>query len=284
MLIERLTHYAYLMRLHKPIGILLLLWPTLWALWLAAHGQPDSKILFIFIAGVLLMRSAGCILNDFADRHIDVHVERTKMRPLATGKISARSALLLAASLMLIAFLLVLQCNILTILLAIAGAMFAVIYPLLKRITHLPQLGLGVAYNWGIPMAFAAITGSVPTSAWFLFLAAMFWPLIYDTQYAMVDRQDDLKIGVKSTAILFAAADKLVIGLLQITFVCMLMLAGILFTLPMIYYISLILVCILFFYQQWLIRMRDTNKCFNAFLNNNWVGLIIFAGILMSYQ
>lgn len=280
---ERLPQYFFLMRLDKPIGILLLLWPTLWALWLASAGQPNNDILFIFVAGVFLMRSVGCVLNDIADRHIDGHVERTKLRPMASGKVTVTEALVLAAVLLSLAFFLVLVCNLLTIQLAFAGAAFTAFYPLMKRFTHLPQLGLGVAFSWGIPMAFAAVTGGVTLSTWFLFFTALVWPIIYDTMYAMVDRSDDVKIGVKSTAILFDTMDRLVIGLLQLLFVVMLVIVGLMFRLYAIYYLCLVFVTLLFIYQQWLIKDRSPNKCFHAFLNNNVVGLVIFIGIFSSY-
>lgn len=279
---ERLLQYAYLMRLNRPIGILLLLWPTLWALWLAAEGWPDRKILVIFVAGVVLMRSAGCIMNDFADRHFDGHVQRTRQRPLASGKVSVREALCLAAMLSLIAFILVLQCNWLTVSLSIAAAGFALGYPFLKRYTHLPQLGLGVAYSFGVPMAFAAVTGSVNADAWFLFASAMVWPVIYDTMYAMVDKNDDIKIGVKSTAILFGALDLWIIAGMQIVFVTLLINVGAIFNLHAYYYLSLIVVCLLFIHQLFLIRERERDACFKAFLNNNWVGLVIFTGIFLN--
>lgn len=281
---QQLKQYAYLMRLNKPIGILLLLWPTLWALWLANHGTPSPKLLFIFIAGVILMRSAGCVVNDFADRHVDGHVARTKHRPLATGQVSVTEAIILAGLLGLMAFLLVLTCNTLTILLAFVGAALAIIYPFLKRITHLPQFGLGLAFSWGVPMAFAASTGRVDLSAWLLFFTCVLWPVIYDTLYAMVDRNDDLTIGVKSTAILFNEMDKLIIVLLQCLFLVAMVMVGLMFNLRAIYYASLIIAAILFLYQQWLIKDRTPMLCFRAFLNNNWVGCVVFLGIVLSYQ
>ncbi len=281
---ERLLRYAYLIRLNKPIGILLLLWPTLWALWLATAGSPDTTILVVFIAGVILMRSAGCILNDLADRQFDGHVRRTRERPLASGKVTPKEAWLLAGILSCCAFLLVLIfCNRLTIVLAIVGAGLALIYPLLKRVTYLPQVGLGVAFSWGVPMAFAAEVGEIDISGWFVFLTAVIWPIIYDTMYAMVDKEDDVQIGVKSTAILFADMDRLIIGLLQTLFVVMLIIIGLMFMLTQIYFAAIMITGILFIYQQWLIKDRVSDKCFRAFLNNNWVGLVIFAGILLSY-
>lgn len=277
-------HHIRLARLDKPIGIFLLLWPTLWALWLAGAGRPDNKILFIFIMGVVLMRSAGCVLNDFADRKFDGFVERTCKRPLATGEVSSFSALALASCLLLLAFLLVLQCNPYTIFLAFIGAGLAIIYPLLKRVTHLPQLGLGLAFSWGIPMAFAAQHNTVSLSGWFLFLTGIIWPVIYDTMYGMVDKDDDIKIGVKSTAILFSAMDTMVIALLQVLFIVMLVIVGLMFELHSVYYASLTVVAGLFFYQQWLIRSTDKKNFLRAFLNNNWVGSVIFIGILLSYM
>lgn len=280
---ERLPQYARLMRLNRPIGVFLLLWPTLWALWLASDGRPNYTILFVFVLGVFLMRSAGCVVNDVADRNFDGRVKRTRERPLASGKVTTLEALILAALLSLMAFSLVLLCNPLTIGLSFIGAALTAIYPLMKRYTSLPQFGLGLAFTWGIPMAFAAQTGVLDLAAWFLFLTGIIWPVIYDTMYAMVDKNDDLKIGVKSTAILFDAMDKLIIGLLQILFIAMLIIVGLMFNLKSYYYLCLIAVACLFLYQQWLIKDRDPQKCFHAFLNNNWVGFAIFMGILSSY-
>jgi 4-hydroxybenzoate polyprenyltransferase len=269
------------MRLDKPIGIYLLAWPTLWALWLSAHGRPNIKVLFVFLAGTILMRGAGCIVNDVVDCKFDRHVERTKNRPLASHKVSVRNALLLASLLSAIAFLLVLTCNALTIFLALIGAMAAIIYPFLKRVTHLPQLGLGMAFSWGIPMAFAAETGEVGINAWILFLGSVIWPVIYDTMYAMVDREDDLKIGVKSTAILFDRMDKVWIVILQGLMLCLFVTVGFVFNLNTIFYVTLTIVALLFAYQIWLIKDRNPKQCFAAFLNNNWVGLVLFLGILV---
>lgn len=277
----RLPHYLQLIRLHKPIGILLLLWPTLWALWLGSAGQPDTKILLVFLLGTILMRSAGCIMNDIADRNIDGHVLRTRERPLVTGKVSMKEACCLMIFLSGSAFGLVLLCNLLTIFLAILGAMLVMIYPFMKRLMQLPQLVLGVAFSWSVPMAFAATSDNIPYSAWFLFLTCILWPLIYDTFYAMVDREDDTQIGIKSSAILFGANDKMIIGLLQIIFLSMLVQVGILFALNIFYYLALVATGLLFIYQQWLIKNRDRESCFAAFLNNNWVGLIIFLGIYL---
>lgn len=275
--------YIHLLRLHKPIGIFLLLWPTLWSLWLAGNGKPDLLITCIFITGVIVMRSAGCIINDIADREFDKNVERTRERPLASGKISIRSACVLFGMLLLIAFLLVLFLNRLTLYLAFVGAALAIIYPFMKRFTHLPQFGLGLAFSWGVPMAFSALTNIVPAKAWVLFSAAVIWPVIYDTLYAMVDRSDDIKIGVKSTAILFDAHDRLIIGILQFIFIALLIECGFLFALKAPYFISLFIAAVFFIYQQWLIKNQVREKCFRAFLNNHWVGMIIFIGIAMSY-
>jgi 4-hydroxybenzoate polyprenyltransferase len=273
MLPQRLYQYARLMRLHKPIAILLLLWPTLWALWLASDGVPDVGLLTIFVIGGVLMRSAGCIINDYTDRHIDARVRRTRDRPLVTGTVSRSEALLLAAFLAAGAFLLVLQCNALTIALAIIGAGLTIIYPFLKRITHLPQCWLGIAFTWGVPMAFAAVTGTLNPAAWWVILTALLWPIIYDTMYAIADREDDIKIGVKSTAILFGKYSKTIIGALQLLFIVMLSIVGLLFQLGIAFYISLLISCMLFLYQQWLIKDNDPT---------NWVGASIFSGILLS--
>ena len=279
----RLKNYALLIRLDKPIGILLLLWPTLWALWLAGHGHPNSQIVAIFIAGVVLMRSAGCAVNDFADQHVDLHVARTHTRVLASGRIKSREALAIAAMLALIAFLLVLFCNPLTIALSFIGALLAITYPFLKRITHLPQIGLGFSFAWGVPMAFAAEHNTIPPNAWLVFAIAVLWPIIYDTMYAMTDRIDDKKIGVKSTAILLGDRDVLVLVLLQFIMMLLLVMMGFLFHLHTIYFISLIVVVVLFSYQFLLIRNRDPAACFKAFLNNHWVGFTIFIGLFLSY-
>lgn len=273
-----LRPYIELTRLHKPIGIFLLMWPTCWALWLAAGGMPPLSILLIFLSGVVLMRSAGCIINDVFDRHIDRHVERTRSRPLARGVIKVRHAVMLAAVLALLAFILVMFCNHLTILLSFAGAFFAVTYPLLKRITHLPQLGLGVAFSWGVPMAFAAVSGEITSNAWLIFTAALLWPVIYDTMYAMADRADDVKIGVKSTAILFGKYDVFILACLMIGFLALLTFAGMWFDMNRYFYITLLITGALFVRQLWMIRHRDPAKCFHAFLQNNLIGLVIFIG------
>lgn len=279
----KLQQYAYLMRLDKPIGVWLLLWPTLWALWLSCQGMPSYNILFIFILGVLLMRSAGCIMNDLADQSFDAHVKRTQLRPLVSGTVGHMEAMILMIVLALLSLFLVLQCNWLTIQLAVIGAGLAILYPFLKRVTHLPQLGLGIAFSWGVPMAFAAETGRVSFSTWYVFLTCLIWPVIYDTMYAMVDREDDLKIGVKSTAILFKTKDTLLIGLLQLFFILMLVNLGRIFHLHVMYQVSVMIVGFLFLYQQWLIKDRHPQYCFRAFLNNHWIGLVIFIGIVLSY-
>jgi 4-hydroxybenzoate polyprenyltransferase len=270
----------YLTRLHKPIGILLLLWPTLWALWLAKHGAPDWRIVSIFVVGVVLMRSAGCVINDIADRHVDKHVERTRDRPLTSGKLSLRAAWGVFFILLTAAFLLVLCLNRFALALSFIGAALAVIYPFMKRFTHLPQLGLGLAFAWGVPMAFAAETNAIPLPAWELFFAAALWPIIYDTMYAMVDRNDDVKIGIKSTAIFFGRYDRLVIGIMQIIFLLLLVDIGTRFDLTTYYFGSLFFAGLLFIYQQILLKSCDRAAYFKAFLNNHWVGMVIFLGIL----
>lgn len=277
--IARLRPYVLLMRLDRPIGILLLLWPTLWGLWLAADGRPDQWVFIVFFAGVVLMRSAGCVINDYADRDIDPHVARTQNRPIASGQVSAKSALLLFAGLCLVALLLVLTLNWLTIGLSVIAAFLAASYPFMKRFTHLPQAYLGAAFGWAVPMAFAAQTGSVPAVAWLLFVITLIWAIIYDTPYAMVDREDDLTIGVKSTAILFGQHDRLIIGALQIMMLAALLALGLWQGLAWPFWISLTITAGLFLYQQWLMRKREPEGCFTAFLNNNWVGLTLFFGI-----
>ncbi|RKF13165.1 4-hydroxybenzoate octaprenyltransferase [Alginatibacterium sediminis] len=284
MLKQKLTSYAQLMRLDKPIGTLLLLWPCLWALWLAAEGVPDIKVLVIFCLGVIVMRSAGCVINDYADRKLDGHVKRTANRPLASGQISSREALLLFASLLLLAFVLVLQLNSLTIALSFAAAALAFVYPFMKRFTHLPQFVLGLAFSWAIPMAFAAQTGAVPAYAWLLLLANVLWTVVYDTMYAMVDRDDDLKIGVKSTAILFGRRDKLAVALLQLGFLLCLFWLGQQLRLSLVFQLSLLVAFFMFIYQQYLIKDRDRALCFKAFLHNNQVGLVVFIGIAAVYS
>lgn len=271
------------MRFHKPIGIYLLLWPTAWALWIAGKGHPNLKIVLIFIAGVIIMRAAGCVINDFADRHIDDKVTRTKNRPIATGKIPAKNALILFGLLMCAAFTLVLFTNRLTILLAIFAAGFATLYPFTKRFTHFPQVVLGIAFAFSVPMSFSAITQALPMTCWLLMFATIFWTVAYDTQYAMTDREDDLKISVKSTAILFGRYDNFIIGMLQAGVIALLIYIGVKEQLKWPFYCSLIVATAFFFYQQTLTAKRQSTQCFQAFLNNHWVGMIIFLGIIGSY-
>ncbi|GAA5524687.1 4-hydroxybenzoate octaprenyltransferase [Microbulbifer aestuariivivens] len=275
--------YWHLARLDRPIGSLLLLWPTWWALWLAAGGWPGLHLFAVFTLGVLLMRAAGCAINDFADRNIDGQVKRTAARPLATGQATAKGALLLFGGLCLLAFLLVLTTNRLTILLSLPAVALAFCYPFAKRYTHLPQVVLGAAFSMGIPMAFAAVTGEVPALAWLLYTANLLWTVAYDTFYAMVDRDDDLKIGVKSTAVLFGDMDRAMTGSLQVMALFALLLTGQRFELGAFYFLGLAVAAGLFAYQQWLIRDRERDACFRAFLNNNWVGAAVFAGIALHY-
>jgi 4-hydroxybenzoate polyprenyltransferase len=276
-------HYARLMRLDKPIGILLLLWPTLWSLWLAAKGVPDFKSLFIFVVGVVLMRSAGCVINDYADRHFDAHVERTRQRPLVQKRVSEREALVLFGVLCALSFVLVLFTNTLTIWLSLGGAALAAVYPFMKRYTYFPQLVLGAAFSWGIIMAFTAVRGELTQQIWLIYIANVIWTLAYDTFYAMVDRRDDIKIGVKSTAVLFGDADRAITASLQGFFLFTLLLAAKRFELGTPFYLALIAAAALCGYQQWLIKYREPQNCFKAFLNNNYVGLVIFLGIAFHY-
>lgn len=279
--INKIRAYAQLIRWHRPIGSLLLLWPTLWALWTAAQGFPDWRILLVFIVGVVVMRSAGCVINDIADRHVDGHVARTKDRPLVTGKLTVREAMGALIALLCCAFVLVLTLNRLTILLAFVGLGLAMLYPFTKRFTHFAQFFLGAAFAWSVPMAFAAQTEALPPIAWLLFAIALLWPVIYDTMYAMVDRPDDLRIGVKSTAILFGQADRAVLGVLQGVLLVLLALLGHLMQWSHYYFIALGIAAVLAIYQQFLLKDRLPDLCFKAFLNNNWFGLIIFLGICL---
>ena len=278
------AEYAQLMRLDRPIGIWLLLWPTLWALWIAARGRPKELNFVIFVAGVVLMRSAGCVINDYADRSFDPHVKRTSDRPLATGRISPVEALVLFSVLALGALLLVLPLNRMTLLLAVVGAFLAVTYPFIKRFLAIPQLYLGLSFGWGIPMAFAAEQEDVPRLGWLLFLANLLWVTVYDTMYAMVDRDDDLKIGVRSTAILFGDSDRHIIAVLQIMTLVSLYLAGRIIHFGRWYDAGLAAGALLFIYQLWLIRDRSREGCFRAFLNNNYFGMSVFIGIMLEYQ
>lgn len=268
------------MRADRPIGTLLLLWPTWWALWLAAGGLPSLWTLFVFTAGVWLTRSAGCVINDYADRWLDPHVKRTRERPLATGAVSGRQALALFAALMLVAFALVLTMNRLTVLLSVVGVFLAATYPYLKRYTHLPQVYLGMAFGWGIPMAFAAVQGEVPPLAWVLYGANILWSTAYDTWYAMVDRDDDLKIGSHSTAILFGDLDLVIQGILYALFLGAMVLVGQRAQLGMWYWLGLLVAAVLVAWEFWLARNREREPCFKAFLHNNWVGAALFAGIV----
>ena len=274
--------YISLMRLNKPIGILLLLWPTYWALFLSANGWPDIDLLVIFTLGVIVMRTAGCIINDYADRNIDKHIARTQDRPLTTGEISTKKALLLFSLLIVIAFCLVLLTNTLTVQLSIVAVALATIYPFTKRWTHLPQLVLGAAFGISVPMAFSAQTGLIPYSAGLVFLATIVWTLIYDTLYAMADRDEDLKIGVKSTAILFAKYDQIAITLLQILLIIIFIAIGKTFNLDLIYYFSLIIIMFFMIYHQFLMKKRQKSAYFKAFINNNFIGISAFVGILFS--
>lgn len=281
------------MRVDKPIGILLLLWPTYWTLWLAADGLPSAENLLIFAWGCILMRSAGCVINDYADRHIDGKVKRTKDRMIASGKVSPREALGLFVILCAAAFALVCLTNVVTILLSVGGLLLATLYPFSKRYTHLPQVVLGMAFAWSIPMAWTAqhttvdsladFTSAFDSRMWLIYCAVVIWALIYDTFYAMVDRDDDIKIGVKSTAILFGDADRAITAILQGLMIFTLMLLGQKFKLGLYYYSSLLIAALLFAYQQYLIKDRKPADCFKAFLNNNYVGLVIFIGIAADY-
>lgn len=274
--------YSRLMRIDKPIGTLLLLWPTLWALWLSDMGVPPLSVLVVFVIGVFVMRAAGCVINDFADRKVDGFVKRTAGRPLPSGAVSEKEAKILFVLLGLLAFALVLTMNLMTILLSIGGLALAWCYPFMKRYTHLPQVVLGAAFGWAIPMAWAAVSESLPVECWLVFLANICWTVAYDTQYAMVDRDDDIKIGVKSTAILFGRYDKLIIGLLQLATLGLLALVGLLMQLNAFFYWSLLGAAALFLYQQKLIVRRERDACFQGFLNNNYVGLVVFIGVVLN--
>ena len=280
---DKFKQYLLLIRLNRPIGIFLLLWPTLWGLWIASEGFPNTKILVVFLFGVFLMRSAGCILNDIIDKDFDKFVARTQNRPLASDKLSSIEAFIVAISLIFIAFLLVLTTNTLTVQLSFVAIILAGTYPFLKRHTYLPQFFLGLTFGWSIPMAFAATTNSIPKIAWLLLIANILWVVVYDTIYAMIDREDDLKIGIKSTAILFDDADRFIIGLIQSLVLIALIVIGQQASLNTIYYFSLIIGGCLFLYQLHLIRNRDPKKCMQAFLNNNWFGLVVFIGLFINY-
>lgn len=282
--LHRAPDFARLMRINRPIGTLLLLWPTLWALWFAAGGLPDPGVLAIFVLGVAVMRAAGCVINDYADRNIDGAVARTRDRPLATGAVAPREALRLFAALCALALLLVLLTNRLTVLLSLGAAALATLYPFAKRHTHLPQVVLGAAWAWAVPMAFAAQTGSVPPASWTLFTGVLLWTVAFDTYYAMVDRDDDLRIGVKSTAILFGEDDLLVIGTLQGLALIALALAGSSFDRGTWYYLGLVVTAVVFYRQHQLARHRDRPGCFRAFLLNNHAGAAVWLGLLLDYH
>ena len=282
-LLRHYSRYWRLMRLHRPIGIWLLLWPTLWALWIASAGRPDAKVFLILVLGTVVVRSAGCVINDFADRKIDPHVARTADRPLATGEVAPVEALLLFGALMLIGLGLVLNLNRLTVTFALAGAFLTVLYPFTKRFLSTPQFVLGIAFSWGVPMAFAATASDVPRVGWLLFLATVIWVVAYDTQYAMTDRPDDIKIGVRSTAILFGDLDRVFVAGLQALFLASLVLVGHSADLGPWYYGGLGAASLCCLYQAYLIKERDIVQSFRAFLNNAWLGGAIFAGILLDY-
>lgn len=280
---QTLRQYGLLMRVHRPIGIWLLLWPALWALWVSTDGHPDPRIFLMFLLGVFLMRSAGCVINDYADREIDPHVERTRERPIAAGRVAPQEALFLFVALALLAVGVVLTLNSLTQLLAVVGAVLAVTYPFVKRVFPLPQFYLGAAFGIAVPMAFAAQTESLPNVAWVMFFAAVLWAGVYDTMYAMVDRKDDIRIGVKSTAILFADADRFIIAVMQGMVLLALFLVGKDRDLGRWYWGGLALGAVFFLWQQWLIRRRDPQQCFRAFNNNNYFGMVVFLGIVLHY-
>ncbi|MGJ8517817.1 4-hydroxybenzoate octaprenyltransferase [Carnimonas bestiolae] len=279
---HRLPDFIRLMRLDRPIGTWLLMWPTMSALWLASDGLPPLSLLLIFIAGVYCMRAAGCVINDFADRKLDGHVKRTKERPLATGRIASWEALLLFLGLVVVAFVLVCFTNASTVLLSFVAVALAACYPFMKRYTHLPQVVLGAAYSWGIPMAFMAVNQTIPTAAWWLFIANVVWTLMYDTEYAMVDRDDDLNVGIKSTAILFGRMDLAVLALLKVIVLVLLAGLGVHFMLGAFFWLALLGILALFVYQQYLTRQRERDDCFKAFLNNHWVGVLLFSGVVLA--
>jgi 4-hydroxybenzoate polyprenyltransferase len=280
---NKLDAYERLMRLDKPIGILLLLWPTLWALWIAGQGRPDWQIVWIFVLGTVLMRSAGCVMNDLADRKFDAHVERTRQRPLVTSEVSVKEALTLAAILTLAAFGLVLYLNRLTLLLSIAALFLAVTYPFTKRFFSMPQAYLGIAFGFGIPMAFAAENNAIPVVAWVMLLANVFWAIAYDTEYAMVDRDDDLNIGIRSSAIFFGRLDILAIMSSYVVMLLLLTITGLWLDLLWPYYLGLLVAAGIAIHHYSLVRKRERQACFQAFLHNNWLGAAVFAGIFLNY-
>lgn len=279
---ERLPDFIQLMRINRPIGSLLLLWPTWWALWLAADGIPSLANLVIFTLGVFFMRAAGCVINDFADRNLDGHVKRTRERPLATGRVRPGEAIALFLGLCLVSFLMVVFfTNRLTLWLSFGGVALAFVYPFMKRYTHLPQIMLGAAFSWAIPMAWAAEAGEVTRIAWLLYIANLVWTVAYDTLYAMVDRDDDLKIGIKSTAVLFGDMDRAAVGVLQATTLLTLLLVGFQTQLGALFVLGVLAMGGFFGYQQWLIQGRERDSCFRAFLNNNWAGFAVFVGLVL---
>lgn len=283
-LTERLEQYYLLMRMDRPIGTYLLLWPAFWALWIAAEGIPPLSILIIFSLGVFVMRSAGCVINDYADRKIDCQIERTKNRPITSGKVSPNEALKLFSVGIMIAFVLVLFLNTYTIALSFAALILASVYPFMKRYTHYPQIVLGMAFSWSIPMAFAAQLNNIPDIAWLLYVVTILWIVAYDTMYAMADREEDLKLGLKSTAIIFADKDKLILATLQILFLSGMFLIAYLLQAGIYFYLGIMAASLFSVYQQFLIHHREKKACFEAFLNNNWLGMMIFIGIFLNYQ
>ena len=283
-LADRVWAYALLMRLHRPVGIYLLLWPTLWSLWLASDGRPSQVVFVVFVLGVVLMRSAGCVVNDYADQDFDARVWRTKDRPLVSGRVTSMEALVLAGILLSLAFACVLAMNAMTAMLSFVALALALAYPFMKRLYHLPQLHLGVAFGWAIPMAWAAQTGDFPgLTAWVLFLANVCWTVAYDTMYALADREDDVRIGVKSSAILFGAWDRLLIGVLQGAALSLLVVVGRMEGAASWFYAGVAIAVALSAYQQWLIKDRVPEKCLRAFLNNVWLGFAVFAGLFIDF-
>ena len=280
----RQNSWIRLMRFDKPIGVYLLLWPTYWGLWFASSGRPSLKNFLIFTIGVLVMRAAGCVINDYADRHVDGEVARTKHRPIPAGEIAPKHALVLFSALLFVALILVIQTNLLTLILAVIGACLALIYPFLKRLTHLPQLGLGLAWSWTVPMAFAAEQQALPAGLWLISAAIVLWTVAFDTYYAMVDREDDLKIGVKSTAILFGKQDLLIIAILQISTLVLLYLAGNYFNRGGMYDLGLVISAGYFIVQHFQARSREPEGCFEAFLNNHRVGMVLFIGLALDHS
>ena len=281
---DRARQYWLLARFDRPIGTLILLWPALWALWVASAGKPDITVLIVICLGVVLMRAAGCVINDYADREFDPHVARTQQRPIAAGRVTPKEALIVFVLLCLAAFALVWLLNIYTVLLSFVAAFLAASYPFMKRYTQLPQAYLGIAFGWAVPMAFSAQLNSIPAVAWVMYLAVVLWALVYDTMYAMVDKEDDLKIGIKSTAILFGDYDRAIMAILQMIILMLLVAVGQLQQLSWLYYGSVLIAAGFSVYQQTLIFHRDKAKCFKAFLNNNWFGLVIFVGLLLDYS